>query len=312
MKRVLIATLLAIALLATARQSANAYDQKEDCGKEDDIVAEYETVDSGDLYDGKCWKNGNLLPGKKKLHEPSRYAQTIWILCVDGEPIERRVYDSASGTPEYIQALKNGKQEGLTKHFYHSGKVSGEIPYKNDKREGVEKSFYESGELSSETPYKNGVKDGIAKGYKKDGKLNYERPYKNGKLEGIEKIFYEDGRVREETYKNGFEVGIEEYYDEERKLKYETAYKNHVNSDKDGIIKIYYDSGQLGKEETWKNGAREGETKVYRLNGTISVILTYENNNVISGVCHKRNGEKKPLPKEQLVIFGIVLGLECD
>ncbi|MDR2904883.1 MAG: hypothetical protein LBU73_02910 [Helicobacteraceae bacterium] len=57
-------------------------------------------------------------------------------------------------------------------------------------------------------------------------------------------------------------------------------------------MKRFYESGKLKEECAWKNGAQEGESKVYMENGKIFGVFTYNNDKAISSVCHKTNGEK--------------------
>ncbi|MDR2904960.1 MAG: toxin-antitoxin system YwqK family antitoxin [Helicobacteraceae bacterium] len=261
MKRILIAVLLATALLATG------------C-----TIPHYAGKTA--LYDDKNKKcldmKGNLLSGKAELRGVFKDASPLEIFCVDGERIREREYRYLS-TRRWIERRPS---------------LVAERTYKNGELE-VGKSFYESevfesGALRSETPYKNGKREGLAKSFYdtpffERGALRSETPYKNGKREGVAKSFYENGRLEEEI-----------------------PYKNDVA---DGIGKTYYESGKLNEEITWKNGKtyygidssiREGEKKVFREDGTIWGIFTYEKDKPISGVCYKINGEKRPFTEAEL------------
>ena len=77
--------------------------------------------------------------------------------------------------------FKNGVQDGSSKIYFPSGKLSSEATFKNGVQVGVQKDYYENGKLQGEATYKNGQLDGVAKLYDESGKLIEEATFKNGK-----------------------------------------------------------------------------------------------------------------------------------
>ncbi|MDR2904471.1 MAG: toxin-antitoxin system YwqK family antitoxin [Helicobacteraceae bacterium] len=223
MKRVLIAI-----LLATACQSASEDYKVYDLDK----LGETARIDDK----GKCMDmDGNLLPDKaelKKWHTKYNtflgrdYNNMIKTYCVDGEAIEERGYYESGGL-DYTVPIKNGKYEGVKKHFGGSDKLITTTPYKNGVVDGIKKGYYESGKLYFERPYKNDVKDGIEKTYYENGRLGMEIPYKNDVKDGIEKTYYENGN-----------------------LKQETAWKNDIL---EGEMKVFRENGTISTLVTYKN-----------------------------------------------------------
>ena len=75
----------------------------------------------------------------------------------------------------------------------------------------------------------------------------------------------------------GFSEVVKEYYDS-GKLKREENYKN---GKLEGITKSYYESGALKTEIYYKNGKAEGFAKIYFKSGEIYSIDTYKDDQQI-------------------------------
>ena len=72
--------------------------------------------------------------------------------------------------------FKNGKAEGIEKHYYKTGQLGAESSYKNDKKEGIEKFYYKSGGYQYIDTYKDGKKIN-KKSYTEKGQLKFEQDY---------------------------------------------------------------------------------------------------------------------------------------
>jgi antitoxin component YwqK of YwqJK toxin-antitoxin module len=90
-----------------------------------------------------------------------------------------------------------------------------EIPYVKGKENGIAKWYYPSGKLQSEGPCMNGEEDGIGRMYYESGELKAVYPYKNGVEDGMEKEYYE----KETYYKRGNVINIKNYDENGNEIK---------------------------------------------------------------------------------------------
>ncbi|MAV88289.1 MAG: hypothetical protein CMM67_08585 [Rhodospirillaceae bacterium] len=82
--------------------------------------------------------------------------------------------------------IKDGKWEGIWKHFYKNGPLGSKIYYENGKKEGPFETYHGNGQVLSRGNYKNGLLHGILEIYDIHGKLKVQRFFKNGS-ENIQK-----------------------------------------------------------------------------------------------------------------------------
>ena len=85
----------------------------------------------------------------------------------------------------------------------------------------------------------------------------------------------------------GLSEVVKEYYDS-GKLKREENYKNDKQ---DGITKSYYESGALKTEIYYKNGKAEGFAKIYFESGKTYLIDTYKNDQQIERKIYDNKGK---------------------
>jgi antitoxin component YwqK of YwqJK toxin-antitoxin module len=72
--------------------------------------------------------------------------------------------------------FKNGKTEGIAKHYYGTGQLGGESNFKNGKLEGITRRYYKNGEYQYIDTYKDGKKIN-RKAYAARGKLTFDQDY---------------------------------------------------------------------------------------------------------------------------------------
>ena len=149
----------------------------------------------------------------------------------------------------------------------------------------------------------NGKKNGLWKGvYEESKRPRYEGNFEHGKEIGIFKffddtkagtviatrefnrndnscytIFYNQkkNKVSEGKVVNKQFEGEWKYYHED--LPSVMTLEMYVNGKLNGIRKVFYKSGQLAEEITYKNGIKNGAYKSYAENGTILEESIYEN-----------------------------------
>ena len=178
---------------------------------------------------------------------------------------------------------KDGKKNGIEKHWDQNGQLFAETPWVDDKKHGIEKFYDENGQLEEEVSYANDIQNGIQRFYYESGQVAYEITYKDGKRNGTEKEYDENGRLEHETpWVDDEKHGTEKWYDESGRLKRERPY---VDGEINGIEKFYYENGQLRSETPWIDDERYGTEKWYDESGQLTEEVVYVNN--------KKNGIQK-------------------
>ena len=117
----------------------------------------------------------------------------------------------------------------------------------------VKRAYYNSGAILSEVHYNiEGKRDGATKYFYDWGawSLKTEANYKNGKMIGAFKSYTKDGRIKEEGFYKYTEEG--------------------VYSERTGIWKRYYDSGELNTEITYDENGRSVKYISYEKDGSIT------------------------------------------
>ena len=116
----------------------------------------------------------------------------------------------------------------------------------------VKRAYYNSGAILSEVHYNiEGKRDGTTKYFYDWGAwaIKTEANYKNGKMEGEFTSYTKYGRIKEEGFYKYTEEG--------------------VCSERTGIWKRYYDSGELNTEITYDENGRSVKYISYEKDGTI-------------------------------------------
>ena len=120
----------------------------------------------------------------------------------------------------------------------------------------VKRAYYNSGAILSEVHYNiEGKRDGTTKYFYDWGAwaIKTEANYKNGKMEGEFTSYTKYGRIKEEGFYKYTEEG--------------------VCSERTGIWKRYYDSGELNTEITYDKNGKSVKYISYEKDGTIIPML---------------------------------------
>ena len=104
---------------------------------------------------------------------------------------------------EWEGAIKNGKRNGLFKHYYENGELKEIVNQKLNIPYGSIKFYYECGQLCFEGILnEQGKREGIWKSYHNNGRLESVGNYKNGKRDGEWKVYDYSGIYQETQYWN--------------------------------------------------------------------------------------------------------------
>lgn len=125
--------------------------------------------------------------------------------------------------------------------FWKGGEIYREILYKDGKKQGLERHWDKGGQIRIERPYENDRLNGTCRWWDSTGKFVGTFEMKNGT--GLLKEWYPDGTLKEETsMQNGLEHGI--------KITYYSNGKKHQECGKSqgrshGILFLWDEKGGL-------------------------------------------------------------------
>ena len=126
--------------------------------------------------------------------------------------------------------------------------------------------YHPNGKKRYEGTFKDGYEVDTFRFYNGLGQLISELVYSEKGSYAQAKMFYSDGSIKAEgRFHNKKKDGLWKYYtNTPHRLKKEESYKDGV---KDGRWRVYYTGGQLTSEIYWKNGKRDGPWREYFENG---------------------------------------------
>lgn len=181
-----------------------------------------------------------------------------------------------NGRIESSIPYKDGKIDGIAKWYFNDGNLKKVIPYTNGIANGSAKLYYDTGKIKRESQYYNGKEHGIVKIYNEDGKIEKEAEYKNGfethLIRGMKRIEYPEGGYLDTEYKNGRQNGIFKSYDKQGRITMDGILDDGFS----GIVKEYYDNGNIKAEYERKHNKMDGYFKMYHENGTIFQECSYK------------------------------------
>ncbi|MDR0228916.1 MAG: hypothetical protein LBI72_07620 [Flavobacteriaceae bacterium] len=184
-----------------------------------------------------------------------------------------------NGVLEEEGSYKQKKKEGEFKSYYSSGKPNTVENYVDGKREGIVKEYYDSGQLKSESQYKNDQKDGKASLYYSNGQLKVSLTYKEGREDEYDKVYSAAGETFLEIIGDRNSAFVVKYYGYNGLPIKEEAYQATSGEEEKGEkvgYKLYYDSGQLKEETSYRDGKRNGKRTTYYENGGVESREIYK------------------------------------
>jgi antitoxin component YwqK of YwqJK toxin-antitoxin module len=126
-------------------------------------------------------------------------------------PCTGRVYrlsPLSADTLEYYEYL-NGRADGASKKFYHSGKLQ-EVRYFTDgKKEGIYQAWHINGQLKLEYHFMNDEYEGSCRDWNERGRLIQMKNYRQGHEHGLQQIWDAAGNLwANYEVRNGRQYGI--------------------------------------------------------------------------------------------------------
>lgn len=154
----------------------------------------------------------------------------------------------------------NGKQHGLRKGYFKSGRLRFVQNYNHGNKEGEYLSYYENGQLESKKNYRNDTEyvDGPALEFYENGKPKVIGTGVNGLKQGEWKYYNAEGQlIKVSNYVDGQEFGSTEYYNDGI-IKSEQIFEG----DKLKIIKYYSEDGKIALTQEFLSP--QGKIKITR------------------------------------------------
>ena len=216
----------------------------------------------------------------------------------DGYIINKIVFH-LHGQISELSKYKDGVLDGHQESYFINGQLKHTSNYVRGKLDGVYESFFDNGNRDTIKNFKSGKLDGKHEEYYENGQIKLKSFYTNGFIDGEHAEYYSNGQLKLKHFKtNGQSIGDHTGYYSDGNLKYLKSYNedhlimyskkqnkfnqieeelNFIDGKKNGIINKFYDTGEILKEELYKNNNLHGAIKYYYKNGNIDSIENYIN-----------------------------------
>jgi uncharacterized protein len=176
---------------------------------------------------------------------------------------------------------KDGKPVGEWNYFYPGGKEEQSGKYSSTgKMTGKWKWFFENGQMMIEEDYINGLKDGPHTEYDENGKMIEEGEYLKGLEEGpwftVSGDYFERGTYQD-GLKNGKWTSMYLLNNDNKTDSVLSFTGNFVEDNPDGKHVYYWENGKIKDEGNYMTGKKDGDWIKYNSDGTLFLIVTYQN-----------------------------------
>jgi len=180
----------------------------------------------------------------------------------------------ADGTLKVVGKYDNGVKVGEWKYFHPNGNPEQTGRY-NSKGQltGDWFWYYPSGNIRREETFVNGRADGLMTEYDDDGNIITQGEFIEGMEEGEWFLQYGDHR-EVGSFSFGLKSGYWKHYDDEDNLIFEGEF---IDNNPNGRHIFYWNNGQIKDEINYLMGMKRGDWKQYNYDGTMLLVITYEN-----------------------------------
>lgn len=174
----------------------------------------------------------------------------------DGASSENEIVE-ATDANGYLEKFSRNKttyaKDGLYTKFDPQGKKLEEATFRNDTLHGHRILYDEKGDTQIVELYQMGAFEGPYKAYYPNGQLELKGNYEYNSMYGEWKRYYETGELMEVvTFQDNEENGPFFEYHKNGNLQAEGFYRN---GDKEhGLLKLYYEDGELKRTMNCENG----------------------------------------------------------
>jgi uncharacterized protein len=190
----------------------------------------------------------------------------------------------ANGTLKAEGKYENGVRVGDWKFYHDNGRLeqTGRYSTKGEYA-GEWLWYYPSGNLRREESFLNGLSDGLMTEYDDDGIIITQGEYIEGMEEGEWILQYGDHR-EEGSFSFGLKSGYWKHFDDQDNLIFEGEF---IDDNPNGRHIFYWNNGNVKDEINYLMGMKRGDWKRYNYDGTLLLVISYEN-----GIEKKYDGVK--------------------
>ena len=190
-----------------------------------------------------------------------------------------------------ITNWKSNIKEGLEYYYFPSGKIQFQIVLEENKKHGKSIEYAEDGRKIGFTTYKKGLivsiekfnrfnnkgeKTGVWKEFHLNETIKEEGPFSNNKKHGVFRLYNQRGDIQDIIY---YEFGI--------------IVNNENELIKTEVIRIYDVNGKLENETAYKNGLKNGVSRIYDNKGNIISGNIFKEGEIISKGITDKSGKEQ-------------------
>ena len=205
---------------------------------------------------------------------------------VDGQKDGKYTYWYSNGQKRQELYFKAGKREGESNVWWSNGQKKKSGKNKNDKPIGSWKYWLDNGQAAdknfSAIIKKPKKKKTIRKKVKKPVKILPKKDIQTNFEDGPFVSFYDNGMIKEKgTYLNNNKIGTWRAYNSKGQVLQVQSYVDGelTETKTPGVVKqyaTYHDNGRVKAEGVMNNGERDGEWKIYNLQGELEKIAYFD------------------------------------
>ncbi len=190
----------------------------------------------------------------------------------------------ANGKPEESGCIRDGKHAGPRRQYFETGRIKRVWTYENGELHGPIEEYNEAGDLVRLVAMANGKQHGLEVTYGPSGKITSQNCYVNGtSTDDLSQC--RAPSAEEEIISMYFETG---------ELRSETTYKNGLRN---GVYKVYYRDGKIAEEGAYSDGKLSGRVRQNRIDGSPAEDTCY-------------SGGKKSGPRTRYFESGQIASIE--
>ncbi len=263
----------------------------------------------------KLWAGPKLPPLPIKLkHVPDAVELTVAV--VNGQPHgPATIHLNLGRLPKKVLASELrgvlgalGAKITVAEATYVDGKLEGEAvmrqptakgmvrrvdaQFKDDLLHGPMRTFYRDGTtVEVMEMYVRGVQSGERIEYYRNGSKRLREELNDGERVGLAQQWYPDGTLKSEDRYEDAELVSQRKWHANGQLAYSSSASEVIEHKPDGVIRSYYDSGELAAEKTFDDGAEVPPFKRYYRSGQVWEMVSGQVGATITRRKWWKNGE---------------------
>jgi antitoxin component YwqK of YwqJK toxin-antitoxin module len=145
------------------------------------------------IYVISCSEDNN-----RPLYDVSKYSVLTkgGITFVDGKEAEGILCVIHAGDTLSITEYKQGKQDGLEKHFYEKGRIKAIRKYIKGWKQGEHEGWFQDGKKQFVYHFKDDKFEGNQREWIENGQLYSDLNFVDGQPEGTQRVWYTNGKIK--------------------------------------------------------------------------------------------------------------------